>query len=279
MAAAEYYFGSSGALNQNRPNPVPPQQPQPQYPYQLQPPPQSNQQLNAFSTPPPSYSPYAPSHQPQSYSAQSPQQEFPPPPLPNSRLPTSAPYPQTPPMGPQKYPLQPQAQQNGYLGAPLQQYRSHSQPPRVHFADGKTSSDFSDDYSSSDSDSSRRRSHRERRHRSSHSTPHRGRSHSSSLECDRGYDYEQDRSRRSKPQVEHKSRDMFLGAGAGGLVGDMIFPGLGTVGGLLLGGYGGRKHAQKRSKSHTGEGEGRRRGGGDGWDERTATYRKGHAVR
>jgi hypothetical protein len=64
-------------------------------------------------------------------------------------------------------------------------------------------------------------------------------------------------------------------------VGDIILPGLGAVGGLLLGGYGGRKHAEKRSRSHAGDvgRDSRGRRSGDGWDEETATYRKGHAVR
>jgi hypothetical protein len=42
--------------------------------------------------------------------------------------------------------------------------------------------------------------------------------------------------------------DTFLGAGGGAIIGDAIFPGLGTVGGLLLGGYGGRKYAEKKDR-------------------------------
>lgn len=34
----------------------------------------------------------------------------------------------------------------------------------------------------------------------------------------------------------------------GGVIGDAIFPGLGTVGGLLLGGYGGRKRAGRKER-------------------------------
>ena len=64
----------------------------------------------------------------------------------------------------------------------------------------------------------------------------------------------------------------------------MIFPGLGTAAGLVLGGYGGRKYADKRSKSEGGERRershgGSRRAGDDGWDEKSRTYRKGAAVR
>ena len=43
----------------------------------------------------------------------------------------------------------------------------------------------------------------------------------------------------------------FLGAGGGALVGDLIFPGLGTIGGALLGGVGGHKYEkEKRSYSN-----------------------------
>lgn len=102
----------------------------------------------------------------------------------------------------------------------------------------------------------------------------------------------------------------------GGVIGDAIFPGLGTVGGLLLGGYGGRKRAgRKERRRERGEDEERypaddrsdfenergmrghrdsgyggddygngkedweRRSGGSGWDEGSGTYKKGVAVR
>lgn len=44
-----------------------------------------------------------------------------------------------------------------------------------------------------------------------------------------------------------------MGAGAGGIIGDAIFPGLGTAAGLLIGGLGGRKYA-KDKRSHSEEG-------------------------
>lgn len=43
-----------------------------------------------------------------------------------------------------------------------------------------------------------------------------------------------------------------MGAGAGGIIGDAIFPGLGTAAGLLIGGLGGRKYA-KDKRSHSEE--------------------------
>ena len=87
----------------------------------------------------------------------------------------------------------------------------------------------------------------------------------------------------------HKTRDTFLGAGAGTIIGDVIFPGLGTAAGLVLGGYGGRKYAQDKLRSEESSDSGgksrrrnhggSRRAGDDGWDEKTRTYRKGAAVR
>lgn len=113
---------------------------------------------------------------------------------------------------------------------------------------------------------------------------------------------------------EHKDRDTFLGAGAGALVGDVIFPGLGTAAGILLGGLGGRKYARSKSEdghaqgqrsrrreydddeydyeSSSGEERRRRHGHGrekeygvrrggkwEGWDEKSATYKSGTVVR
>lgn len=67
-------------------------------------------------------------------------------------------------------------------------------------------------------------------------------------------DYDRARGSRSATHKEkHKSRDTFLGAGAGGIIGDAIFPGLGTAAGLILGGLGGRKYA-KDKRSHSEEG-------------------------
>jgi uncharacterized protein YcfJ len=136
----------------------------------------------------------------------------------------------------------------------------------------------------SDSDESPPRRHRHSRRRNSDRTR------------DAEYsDYEdRERHHRHKPkktssyekahEERHKTRDTFLGAGAGTIIGDVIFPGLGTAAGLVLGGYSGRKYADKRSKSEDPRSErrshgGSRRAGDDGWDEKTRTYRKGAAVR
>lgn len=40
-----------------------------------------------------------------------------------------------------------------------------------------------------------------------------------------------------------------MGAGGGAILGDAIFPGLGTLGGALLGGLGGHEYGKKRASS------------------------------
>jgi hypothetical protein len=66
-------------------------------------------------------------------------------------------------------------------------------------------------------------------------------------------DYDRSHGGRTKThQKKHENRDTFLGAGAGGIIGDAIFPGLGTAAGLLIGGLGGRKYA-KDKRSHSEE--------------------------
>lgn len=56
--------------------------------------------------------------------------------------------------------------------------------------------------------------------------------------------------RDSDEKKSSKSRstttDAFLGAAGGGLIGDLIFPGLGTVGGAALGYIGGRDYGKHR---------------------------------
>lgn len=126
-------------------------------------------------------------------------------------------------------------------------------------------------------------------------------------ERDRDRDGRRHRSHETRLQRrEHKDRDTFLGAGAGALVGDVIFPGLGTAAGILLGGLGGRKYARSKSEddvrgerrrrrdddgyeSSSGEERRRRHGereygvrrGGkwEGWDAKSGTYKSGTAVR
>lgn len=50
-----------------------------------------------------------------------------------------------------------------------------------------------------------------------------------------------------------------MGAGGGAIIGDAIFPGLGTVGGALLGGLGGHKVAMDKRERARSNGGGRDR--------------------
>lgn len=69
---------------------------------------------------------------------------------------------------------------------------------------------------------------------------------------DRDRDRDHDRHHRHhRPESHHRQEkdkkksssaaNTFIGAGGGALIGDMIFPGLGTLGGAVLGGLGGHK--------------------------------------
>jgi hypothetical protein len=176
--------------------------------------------------------------------------------------------------------------------------RSHSQPPRVQFADHDEYDDASDRSFGSDSDSSPRRRHKHRSHSHSrghshshaHSHSHSHAHHSSygsdSESNSDSHDRHRDRSTRIH-NTERKDRSTFLGAGAGGLIGDALLPGLGAAAGALFGGYGGRHRAKKRSGSEADKDKMDRGGrefssrhkGGKGWDEESATYKSGWAVR
>lgn len=67
------------------------------------------------------------------------------------------------------------------------------------------------------------------------------------------------RERRDKHKHKHSNRpgaerqkssgvNTFVGAGSGAIIGDLIFPGLGTIGGALLGGFGGHEYSKKGGK-------------------------------
>ncbi|KAI2485027.1 hypothetical protein Ptr902_03967 [Pyrenophora tritici-repentis] len=234
-----------------------------------------------------------------------------------------APYPQTPPSGyhpsqhytmPQPHHRPSQTNNNSnYLGVPTQQpIRSHSQPPtRVHFADhdSDTSTSLGSISSSDEGPASPPLPRRHHRYQS-HSRPDRAHTpdpYTTTSNYNHPYDRDRsdDRHRRYKHSSDrysdkekdkshsgaHKTRDTFLGAGAGTIIGDAIFPGLGTAAGLVLGGYGGRKYARERSRSEVGgkdrdgerdggrRGNGSRRMGGEEWDDRSRIFRKGGAVR
>ena len=58
---------------------------------------------------------------------------------------------------------------------------------------------------------------------------------------------------KSRPEMQRKKSsgvNTFLGAGGGAILGDLIFPGLGTLGGALIGGVGGHEYGKKRAQSN-----------------------------
>ncbi|KAF2726190.1 hypothetical protein K431DRAFT_280217 [Polychaeton citri CBS 116435] len=247
MAAAEYYqmsgapqpaplqapqYSQQQGPPPNRYRPSPQQQPQPQVQGQQQP--QAvNPPYPIFDGPPPPYSTVSDGPRPQSQ----------PPPQRYGRPQTGSGAPTPPTVNnpyqgagyqypPEKWAQQNQNQpQNGYYpsGAPSVQNPpqngrastpSRPQPPGA-------SPYRQDSYNRSRSRSrSRSRDRRDRPHRHHHS---------------------------SKPRAQRKKSsgvDTFLGAGGGAIIGDAIFPGLGTLGGALLGGLGGHEYGKKRARSH-----------------------------
>ena len=80
-------------------------------------------------------------------------------------------------------------------------------------------------------------------HRSSHNETSRS-GYSSDPEHDRRK--HKDRSRRVSEHSRSTRSDGLMGATAGGLIGDMLFPGLGTVGGALVGWIGGKDYGKHR---------------------------------
>ncbi|KAF2772443.1 hypothetical protein EJ03DRAFT_204578 [Teratosphaeria nubilosa] len=51
---------------------------------------------------------------------------------------------------------------------------------------------------------------------------------------------------RPQPKKKASGASAFLGAGGGAIIGDAIFPGLGTLGGAILGGLGGHEYGKQR---------------------------------
>jgi hypothetical protein len=127
----------------------------------------------------------------------------------------------------------PQAQQQQYL--PQQYQNNYSQPPRPHNHHLTPYGHPNDSKSSLSGYSSDPEPHRRRhRHRHEHSRS-RSRDHSG-------------RKRRTSESSRSANADGFIGAAGGGLIGDLIFPGLGTVGGALAGWIGGKDYGEKRKK-------------------------------
>merc|ERR1711939_52466 len=60
------------------------------------------------------------------------------------------------------------------------------------------------------------------------------------------YQSHKNRSRRISDNSRSTNADAFLGAAGGGLIGDLIFPGLGTIGGAVVGWVGGKDYGKHR---------------------------------
>ncbi|KAI9649970.1 hypothetical protein NHQ30_002555 [Ciborinia camelliae] len=269
MAAHEYYNPSPqtvpgpGILKPTAGYPTSTYRQQPQYDIQIN----QRPEYPPSAIYPQSYSPqqphYPPLQQPGEYN---PASSGPPQPY-DHQSPTQQPYHRD---AHHQYPaVEPQSYQN--LPPHLRPRRSISEPPDPRYLAhhipgyhhrGRSRSRYSSSSSSSSSERSsspsrskiRPRSHcrQARSTRSMSRSRRRGgsRSHSRSLHP-----------RASIPSPRdgnnHKDRNTFFGAFGGGAIGDLIMPGLGTLGGALLGGVGGREVSRNRYKN---EKSGRRGG-------------------
>ncbi|KAI7152968.1 hypothetical protein KC349_g8668 [Hortaea werneckii] len=265
---------------------MPPQVPPQQQPTRPQYPPQAQSQQNLQPLPypisddPPPYSSLLPDGRPHSHSQ--------PPPMtrPPLQTPHHSDYQYRPQQGDtHMYPPEKQAhfnnaQQNGFIPpgnyAPQGRSSSYQQPPgrqgypfpngapppaQPPYATSSSRQPSKPQHRPSPSpyrnDSSRSRSRSRSREKSSR------RKHRPHYDARPQY-YE----RPSQEQQRKKSNGVstFLGAGGGAVLGDIIFPGLGTLGGAILGGVGGHEYGkQRRSYSNDREyyednhGRGRRR--------------------
>jgi uncharacterized protein YcfJ len=64
----------------------------------------------------------------------------------------------------------------------------------------------------------------------------------------RRHKHHEKRKRRISDSSRSANADGFIGAAGGGLIGDLIFPGLGTAAGALAGWIGGKDYGQNRKK-------------------------------
>jgi hypothetical protein len=266
MAAQEYY--NPGGIPQGPPQPAQPPQMQqsgpprpapaqapqnPPYPLSDAPPPYSaltDAQRPQSQPPPqnripqqngaPQYQPYNPNVDTHQYPPEKAPQR--PSTLQNMYRPSdftsSHPPPQhaqgPPPPPPQGPPNGYSQQPNGYFapaGPGLSQiYNNQPRPPRRSSTSGYPTAQSPYRRSSR----SRSRS-RDRKHRHNHNRP-------------------------QGPKQKGSGVNTFLGAGGGAIIGDLIFPGLGTIGGAILGGVGGHEYTKKRASSNPSRAHARRSG-------------------
>ncbi|KPI43326.1 uncharacterized protein AB675_7145 [Cyphellophora attinorum] len=217
MAAAEFYTGT------------------------FSPPPQQQNYTPPQNVYPPQQSGAPPPYQTYNSSPQKPQVHFAPTPGPHghNRPGSSGGQPPNPQYTP-AYAQQPQYQQPGPYASPQPQQYAHNYsqpnypnsgqlqpyaPQRHHSYDSAIASGYSSD---------------PERHHRRHHKKHDSRSRSRSRSRDTN------RPRRTSETSRSTNADGFIGAAGGGLIGDLIFPGLGTVGGALAGWLGGKKYGKER---------------------------------
>ncbi|KAM0195814.1 hypothetical protein ACHAPC_000301 [Botrytis cinerea] len=138
--------------------------------------------------------------------------------------------------------------------------------PGYHHRGRSTSSSYSSSPERSRS-RSRNRAHSHSRARSTRSMSRSRHRHS----------HPHSRASKTRGRNSHKDRNTFFGAFGGGLIGDLIMPGLGTLGGAILGGVGGREAGRNGHKNEKGEKPERRRiFGGKTYEEE---WREGRIAR
>lgn len=82
----------------------------------------------------------------------------------------------------------------------------------------------------------------------------------------------------SRPQTTRQKSggvNTFLGAGGGAIIGDLIFPGLGTIGGAIIGGVGGHEYGKKRASSNPSRAYQQRRSASNYGDYADEEHRRG----
>lgn len=200
------------------------------------------------SQPPPMSRPNAPGYYNNNY---------PPPPGPAS-VPSGSPYqqpyqPQIPLAGPQQsqypFPAQQPYNPNMPISQLPQPYPNHAIPsthrPSQTQLQHRPSSPFESDSSDSESYHSDPEHHRRRRHHHHHDRDRDG-SRSRDLSRPRSRGLNNSKSPRPRHRTARHNSDAWIGGVGGALIGDIIFPGLGTVGGAAVGALQGHHYDKKR---------------------------------
>ncbi|KAK5166911.1 uncharacterized protein LTR77_007640 [Saxophila tyrrhenica] len=278
MAAQEYY--NPGSTSQTRPPPPP---------STLQPHPQQGPRPSSQGPPAPSNPPYPMSDAPPPYQAYS-EQQRPQSQPPMQRIPNQNGGPQYQPYNPNQngdthyYPPEKVAQrpstlQNMYRPSdytsshpPPQQYQAQPPPPpplqQQTNGYAPSASGYFAPAGPGLSQIGRTQQLRPPRRSSTSGyptaqSPYRrdSRSRSRSRSRDRDRKHRHNHNRPGADRKKSSGTSAFLGAGGGALIGDLIFPGLGTIGGAILGGVGGHEYSKKRPSSTPSRVHNRKSGG------------------